>query len=134
MTAWTPGMANVASVSKPRSLAWACEERTKQACSAPGNFTSSTKRPRPESSAGSSSRVTRAPNCLTPMLAPRCAGRAAHTLCRVERRSDDTGVAGAAAQIAGERLAHILLVRLGIFAQQFGQRDQHSGRTEAALQ
>ena len=68
MTAWTPGMASVALVSKPRSLAWACGERTKQACSVPGNFTSSTKRPRPASSAGSSSRVTRAPKCFAPIV------------------------------------------------------------------
>ncbi len=48
-TAWTPGMTNAALASQPRSLAWACGERTKQACSTPGSFTSSTKRPRPAS-------------------------------------------------------------------------------------
>ena len=50
-----------------RSNACACGERTKQACSRPGSFRSSTKRPRPDSSAGSSSRFTRAPKCFAPI-------------------------------------------------------------------
>ena len=59
---------------------------------------------------------------------------AAQALRRVERRLDDPGIAGAAAQIAGERLAHVLLARFRLFPQQLGQRDQHARRAEAALQ
>src|SRR6202451_2429696 len=96
----------------------------------PESFTSSTKRPRPDNSAGSSSRVTRAPKCFAPMSAP-CR---AQTLCRVECRFDDAGIAGAAAEIAGESFAHLVLARRRIFAQQLRERDKHARRAEAALQ
>src|SRR5438128_683753 len=55
-------------------------------------------------------------------------------LRRVERREDDALIAGAAAEIAGDRDAHLLLGWVGIVAQELSQRDQHSGRAEAALQ
>src|ERR1700741_1397338 len=98
----------------------------------PDNFMSSTKRPRPDSSAGSSSRVTRAPKCFAPMASAPLP--VAQTLRRVERRFDDAGIAGAAAEIAGESFAYLVLARRRIFAQQFGERDQHARRAKAALQ
>src|SRR5215469_5213107 len=67
-TAWTPGIARAADASIERIAAWACGLRTKQACSAPASLMSSTKRPRPVSSVGSSRRATRAPKCFAPMV------------------------------------------------------------------
>src|SRR5579862_8487571 len=97
----------------------------------PPSFKSSTKRPRPDNSAGSSTRVTRAPKCFAPMAST---SRRAQALRRVERRFDDAGIAGAAAQIAGQRLAHLVFAWRRIFAQQLGERYQHARRAEAALQ
>src|SRR5262249_58548061 len=67
-TAWTPGITRAADASIERIVAWACGLRTKQACSAPASLMSSTKRPRPVSSVGSSRRATRAPKCFAPMV------------------------------------------------------------------
>src|SRR5262249_25798369 len=73
-TAWTPGRSRAADVSMARILAWACGLRTKHACNAPASLMSSTKRPRPVNSAGSSRRATRAPKALAPMV--ECPGTA----------------------------------------------------------
>src|SRR6478672_6537793 len=53
---------------------------------------------------------------------------------RVERGIHDALVAGAAAQIARDRDAHLVLGRIGIVAQEFDQRGQHARRAETALQ
>ena len=53
---------------------------------------------------------------------------------RVEHRLDDGDVAGAAAEIAGEHLAHALGVAVGLLAQQRVRRGDHARRAEAALQ
>src|SRR5580704_9682434 len=55
-------------------------------------------------------------------------------LCRVERGDDDVLIAGAAAQIAGDRDAHLLFGRIGIVAQELEQGGQHPRGAEAALQ
>src|SRR3989442_2046703 len=68
-TAWTAGTASAAAASIERIVACACGLRTKQAESAPGSLTSSTKRPCPVSSAGSSSRLTGSPKCRAPIQA-----------------------------------------------------------------
>src|SRR5215471_5313569 len=60
--------------------------------------------------------------------------RPLQSLRRVEGSGDDALIAGAAAKIARDRDAHLLLGWIGIVAQEFGERDQHSGRAEAALQ
>ena len=52
----------------------------------------------------------------------------------VEGGGDDALVAGAAAEVAGDRDPHLLLGRIGIVAQELGQRGQHARRAEAALQ
>src|SRR6185436_3744689 len=44
-----------------------------------------------------------------------------YRLRRRERRIDDALVAGAAAQVARQRFAHLRLVRVGMLAQEFGQ-------------
>src|SRR5262245_34765035 len=79
-TAWTLGMARAADASIARIRACACGLRTKHACNAPTSLMSSTKRPRPVSSAGSSRRATRAPKCFAPMA------RVPGTVRRGERR------------------------------------------------
>src|SRR5262245_18062448 len=56
------------------------------------------------------------------------------SLRRVKRGRYDALIAGAAAEIARDRYAHLLLGRVRIVAQELGQRDQHPGRAEAALQ
>src|SRR5262245_17448191 len=128
-TACTPGSASAGAASMAQMRACACGLRTKQANSASASLTSSTKRPAPMSSAGSSSRLTRAPNCRAPMSA-----LLAQPAGGVERRRHDAGVAGAAAQVAGQRLAHVGLARIAVVAQELGERHQHAGRAEAALQ
>ena len=60
-TACTPGSASAAVVSMPLIVARAKGLRTKQACSMPGRWTSSTKVPLPVSSRVSSTRGTRVP-------------------------------------------------------------------------
>src|SRR5882672_5875299 len=55
-------------------------------------------------------------------------------LCGIERGRDDALIAGAAAEIARDRDANLLLGRIGIVAQEFDERGQHAGRAEAALQ
>src|SRR5262249_17543448 len=57
-----------------------------------------------------------------------------HPLRCVERRSHDVLVAGAAAEIAGDGDAHLLLGRVGIVAQELEQCGEHAGGAEAALQ
>src|SRR5712691_1366690 len=52
----------------------------------------------------------------------------------VERGVHDALVAGAAAQIARDGDAHLLLGRIGIVAQELEQSREHAGRAEAALQ
>ena len=48
--------------------------------------------------------------------------------------ADDVMIARAAAKIAGQQDAQLLLVGRGVFAQMLGERHQHAGRAEAALQ
>src|SRR5438445_4422277 len=56
------------------------------------------------------------------------------TLRGIERGSDNALIAGAAAEIARDRDANLLLGRIGIVAQEFDQRRQHARRAESALQ
>src|SRR3954471_16202431 len=128
-TATTPGKPAAAAVSMPRMRACASLERTKATSSIPGSAMSSTKRPRPRRIAGSSMRLTDEPMFLEPMSAlPTQAPR------RAQRRVDDGGIAGAAAEVAGNRIAHLLFGRVGRLAQESGQRGQHARRAEPALQ
>src|SRR5690242_2235950 len=60
--------------------------------------------------------------------------RSLQALRRIERRVDDTLVAGAPAEVARDRDPHLLLGRVRIVAQEFDEGGQHAGRAEAALQ
>src|SRR5260370_20652547 len=53
---------------------------------------------------------------------------------RGERRRHDRDIAGAAAEMAGERLANLLLGCFRAVAQQGAERDQDARRAESALQ
>src|SRR5260370_29198842 len=54
-------------------------------------------------------------------------------LGRVERRGHDILIAGATAQIAGNRDPHLLFGRIRILAQELDERRQNARRAEAAL-
>src|SRR5262249_37356923 len=72
---------------------------------------------------------------VTPIpLLPRRRRLALQAPSGIKRGRDDALVAGAAAQIAGDRDAHLLLGWVRIVAQELGQGGQHPGRAEAALQ
>src|SRR5262245_31710667 len=47
---------------------------------------------------------------------------------------DDLVVAGAAAQVAGDAVADLVLARVGVAGEQRARAHQHAGRAEAALQ
>src|ERR1051325_3096724 len=128
-TATTPGRPAAAAVSMPRMRACASLERTKATSSIPGSAMSSTKRPRPRRIAGSSMRLTDEPRYREPMSA-----LPAQAPPGAQRRLDDGGIAGAAAEVAGNRIAHLLFGRVGRLAQEGGQRGQHARRAEPALQ
>src|SRR6185436_16888606 len=128
-TATTPGRPAAAAVSMPRMRACASLERTKATSSIPGSAMSSTKRPRPRRIAGSSMRLTDVPMFLEPMSAlPSQAPRRQHS------GVDDARVTSAAAQVAGDRVAHLLFGRVGRLAQEGGQGGEHAGGAEPALQ
>ncbi len=53
--------------------------------------------------------------------------------CRGEDRVDDRGVAGAAAEVAADRLDHLLARGVGVAVEQRLGGEQHAGRAVAAL-
>ena len=59
---------------------------------------------------------------------------ALHVRSGGQDRLDDVVVARAAADVALEPLAHLVLARVGVLLQQVGGAHQHAGRAEAALQ
>ena len=80
--------------------------------------------------AGASSRAARAPTALARARRRRVDDAAAGD---GEHRLDDLAVAGAAAEHAGERVAHLGLARLRVRAQQRLGAHQHARRADAAL-
>src|SRR6185436_20269906 len=58
----------------------------------------------------------------------------AQSLCGIERGRDDRHIAGAAADVATEKLAQVLLGRVGDLAKIPVERHQDAGGAEAALQ
>src|SRR5262245_16983331 len=60
--------------------------------------------------------------------------RGAQALGGIERGEHDALVAGAAAEVAGDRDAHLLLGGIWIVAQELDQRGEHARRAESALQ
>src|ERR1700740_2174465 len=71
---------------------------------------------------------------LVPRSSIRRSLRLAQALLRGEPRRHDRDIAGAAAEMAGERLADLLLGRFRLVAQQGAERDQDARRAEPALQ
>ena len=59
---------------------------------------------------------------------------APHPICGRQHGIDDILVTGAAAQIARQRLAHLVLARRAVFIEKGGYRHQNAGRAIAALQ
>src|SRR5213596_1800061 len=127
-TAATPGRARAAEASTLARRAWACWLRRKATCSSPSSGTSSTKSARPVRSRASSLRRTRAPIPL------RAWGGGGGGATGESHGRDDVLVTGAAAQIPGQRLADLALVRIGMLAQERHERHEDARRAEAALQ
>src|SRR5512134_425031 len=59
---------------------------------------------------------------------------AAQLACSPQDGLDDVLVAGAAAEVAGQRPAHLVLRRVGVLIQQGLRRHHHPRGTESALQ
>ena len=59
--------------------------------------------------------------------------RRARSAAADKHRVDDRLVAGAAADVAGDRLDHVVAARIGIGVEQRLGGDDHAGRAEAAL-
>ena len=119
-TASTPGRARAAAASSRRRMrAWACGLRTMAACATPGISRSSTNVPRPREQAG----VLAARHGRADVAAPRRAhrGRRRHRVGGAacarghegQHGVDHALVAGAAAQMPGERLADLASVGSG---------------------
>src|SRR6266571_7328278 len=125
-TATTPGRPRAAEASTLVRRAWAYWLRRNATCSIPSSRTSSTKSARPVRSRASSLRRTRSP---IPLRARRGGGATGKSHSR-----HDVLVAGAAAQIPGQRLANLALVRIGVLAQERDERHEDARGAEAALQ
>src|SRR4051794_26918469 len=123
----TPARASAGRTSTERSRACACGLRSTAMCSIPGKRRSSTNAASPRSSRGSSVRRTLAPTAWTPMSA-------LPGLVRGPDRADDPLVAGAPAQVSGERLADLRVARPVLVPQQVVGGEQDAGGAEPALQ
>ena len=139
--ATSPSTSRARLTSTSSTRAWAWGLRTNAAASAPGPR-SSRKRPSPATSRGSSRRtigspivrvVTAARPCPpgTPLGFP---GPLRQDLGGAEDRGDDVLVAGAAAEVAPDGLAGLLLGGVGVVAQVGGDGGDEPGGAEAALQ
>src|SRR5438105_1497634 len=104
----------------------------------PGTVRSSTNRPWPVRSFASSLRATRSPIALTDACPLRetegqalqaCPSRGA---CRLHR-ADDVVVAGAAAEVALERVPDLLFRRARVLLEDRDRGQHHARRAEAAL-
>src|SRR4029077_8840932 len=69
--------------------------------------------------------------CMAPPLLSRVG---AQLLGRVLDGFDDVDIAGAAAEIAGDRLADLRLARIGVLLQEGVAGQHHAGRAVAALE
>src|ERR1700757_2001356 len=134
--ATTPGSSRAAETSTESTRACASGERTNAACSIPGSLMSSTYRPAPVRMRGSSERLMLAPvyrsAAIAVMAPPRSAPPGA--LGGQQDAVDDALVAGAAADVAGQRLADLLLVGIRVGAEERRRLHDHPGRAETALE
>src|SRR6187551_2631669 len=132
----TPGMAFAADVSIESTVACTYGGRTIAIHAMPAIVMLSRKFACPVSRSGSS--LLRRTGCpmnvsVVAMSAPLCS-RAAHGAGGVEDRLHDVLVAGAAAEVALEGLAYVLLGRRGVLLQEARRRHDHAGRAVAALE
>src|SRR5712671_182864 len=111
--------------------ACACGLRRKATSIVPGNLMSETNSPRPCKCRSSSRRSSEAP---TPQLSFGIDRTALQRGRRIGDGGDDVGIAGAAADIAGEAVADLALRTGTTAADQIPRGDQHRRRAEAALQ
>src|SRR5581483_10653018 len=131
----TPGAAAAALVSMPRMRACAYGERSTATCASPVSRTSSRKRAAPVIRRGSSTRLTGAPiSGLVGSVAVAISPLSAHRLRRLAHGADDVLVAGAPAEVALERVANLVVARVGVPREQVGRGDDHPRRAEPALQ
>src|SRR6266851_527012 len=111
--------------------AWACGLRTKATSIVPGNLMSETNSPRPWRCRSSSRRSKEAPIQYPSLAIRRLLG---DLLRGLGNRRDDVGIAGAAADIAGEAVADLALRACSPAQDQVARGDQHRRCAEPALQ
>src|SRR5712671_3595018 len=111
--------------------ACACGLRRKATSTVPGNLMSETNSPRPCRCRSSSRRSSEAP---TPQLSFGIDRSTLQHGRRIRDGGDDIGIAGAAADVAGEAVADLALRAGTASADQVARGDQHRRRAEAALQ
>src|SRR5213593_2774398 len=137
-TARTPGSARARLTSMRRIRAWACGLRRSLACRSPCGLRSATYWTWPVTFSGPSGRGIDSPIPFTSRVvfitvdmksAPR-AGRGAGGL---GDRGQHLRVAGAAAEVAGDPVANLVLGRMRVLRQECGGGHQHPGDAEAAL-
>src|SRR3954447_14370144 len=144
----TPGSARASSALIPVIRAWATGERTRARCSMPGNVMLSVQRVRPVMRRASSLRVRDFPNSGVGVVGSAVVvmsvsghgnaglgGNAGlHRLGGALHGAHDVLVSGAAAEVALDALADLVLVRVGVVAEQVDRLHDHPRRAEAALQ
>src|SRR5262245_17949322 len=143
----TPGCAAALATSMRRMRAWGCGERSSRACAMRGSARSSANSVWPVTFAAASTRTSGRPT--TPSLGFGVSATHDLGLRRQLLRSDprlaphprrgqqhgleDLEVAGAAAQVGGERLAHLAVARARVLRQQRLRGQQEARRVVAAL-
>src|SRR5450432_3755938 len=115
-------------MSMPMILACATWLRRNATCNMPGNSTSSTNRACPVRSLRSSLRLIGSPKVRVDIPST------PHSFGGRHDRVDDILVAGAAAQIARQRLAYLVFAWRSVFIEKRCHRHQNTRRAVAALQ
>src|SRR3954453_7192085 len=144
-TAMTPGRVFAADVSIDLIRAWAYGLRRMAMWAIPVSLMSSRKRPLPVMKRGSSVRLTEVPrtSAVIVRLLRRCAGRRGRGRGRrgacpdrgrgLADRRDDVLVARAAAVVALDRVADLVIRRIGVAGEEVRGGHDHAGRAEPAL-
>src|ERR687897_151525 len=131
----TPGISSAFETSTFTMRAWANGLRTTARCTMPGSVRLSTKLPCPVMSEASSLRRTDVPtNFSVIAISPPSGLRAGHLTGGVEDRLHDVVVAGAAAEVPLEGLAHLFVGRVRVLPQVAGRRHDHARCAVAALE
>src|SRR5262245_40363257 len=132
MTECTPGRrsAGLTSIDLIRPCATWLRRTTAYNC--PSFTTSSIYSPRPRRNRRSSTRSAGLP--IWRLVATLVLARFAIGGAGIEHRLDDRDIAGAAAEIAGQHVAHAVRIRIRLFAQERVRGRDHAGCAEAALQ